>query len=259
VGSRPPRVSRDLRFALQLADLADSVSLPRFRAADLRVETKPDLSPVTDADKAVERALRERIEAKRPGQAVLGEEEGGDPDLPIRWILDPIDGTKNFSRGIPIWATLIALEHDGEVVLGVASAPALQRRWWAVRGEGAFADGEPIRVSRIRRIEDAVFSFTRTSLFAKRGTALELVNRAWHARTFSDCWQHLLVAEGSVDAAIDPVMNIWDIAALRVIVEEAGGRSTDFGGSRRLDGGSLVSSNGLLHDEVLASLSSRAP
>jgi histidinol-phosphatase len=245
---------RDLDFALELADLADSISAPRFRARDLSVDLKPDLTPVTDADRAVERALREHIAGARPGEAVLGEEEGGAGSASARWILDPIDGTKNFSRGIPIWATLIALERDGDVQLGVASAPGLGRRWWAERGAGAFADGEPIHVSGVRRMEDAVFSFTRESLFAKRGAALDLVRRAWHARTFSDCWQHLLVAEGSVDAAIDPVMNPWDIAALRVIVEEAGGRSTDFSGGRALDGGSLVSSNGLLHDEVLAAL-----
>ena len=250
-------MTRDLVFALELAELADSISHPRFRARDLAVDTKPDLSPVTDADRAVERALRERIEAERPGVAVLGEEEGGDASAPLRWILDPIDGTKNFSRGIPIWATLIALEREDEVELGVASAPTLGRRWWAVRGSGAFADGQRIHVSRIARMEDAVFSFTRESLFVQGGAALELVRRAWHARTFSDFWQHLLVAEGSVDAAIDPVMNPWDIAPLRVILEEAGGRSTDFAGGRALDGGSLVSSNGLLHEEVLAALSGR--
>ncbi|MDQ3822626.1 MAG: histidinol-phosphatase [Actinomycetota bacterium] len=250
-------MGRDLDFALELADLADSISAPRFRARDLAVDTKPDLSPVTDADRAVERALRERIGATRPGEPVFGEEEGGAVDGPVRWIVDPIDGTKNFSRGIPIWGTLIALERDGEVVLGVASAPGLRRRWWAERGAGAFADGQPIRVSGVGRMEDAVFSFTRTSVFSERAPALDLVRRAWHARTFSDCWQHLLVAEGSVDAAIDDVMNPWDIAALRVIVEEAGGRSTDFGGGRALDGGSLVSSNGVLHDEVLAALTAR--
>jgi histidinol-phosphatase len=247
-------VRRDLKFAFDLADLADSISRPRFRARDLAVDTKPDLSPVTDADRAIERALRERIAAKRPGEPVLGEEEGGPDEADVRWIVDPIDGTKNFSRGIPIWATLLALERGGEVVVGVASAPALGRRWWAVRGEGAFANGERIRVSGVRRMEDAVFSFTRTNLFAQRGRELELVRRAWHARTFSDCWQHLLVAEGSVDAAIDPVLYAWDIAPLQVIVEEAGGRATDFGGGRRLDGGSLVTSNGVLHEEVLAAL-----
>jgi histidinol-phosphatase len=249
-----PGVRRDLKFALSLADLADSISAPRFRARDLTVDTKPDLTPVTDADRTIERALRERIAAKRPGDAVLGEEEGGPAKAAVRWIVDPIDGTKNFSRGIPIWATLIALERDGEVVVGVASAPALGRRWWAVRGEGAVADGQRIHVSRVRRMEDAVFSFTRTNLLRQAGRELDLIRRAWHARTFSDCWQHLLVAEGSVDAAIDPVLHPWDIAALQVIVEEAGGRATDFAGGRSLDGGSLVSSNGLLHDEVLAAL-----
>ena len=247
-------VTPELEFALTLADVADSISGPRFRARDLAVDTKPDRSPVTDADRAVERALRERIGAERHREPVFGEEEGGAATGPVRWIVDPIDGTKNFSRGSPIWATLIALERDGEVRLGVASAPGLGRRWWAERGAGAFADGERIHVSGVRRMEDAVFSFTRTSILSERGAAIDLVRRAWHARTFSDCWQHLLVAEGSVDAAIDPVMNPWDVAALRVIVEEAGGRSTDFAGTRALDGGSLVSSNGLLHDEVLAAL-----
>jgi histidinol-phosphatase len=248
-------VGRDLDFALELADLADSISAPRFRARDLTVDTKPDLTPVTDADRGVERALRERIEAERPGEAVLGEEEGGG-DAPVRWIVDPIDGTKNFSRGIPIWATLIALERDGDVALGVASAPALGRRWWAERGSGAFADGEPIHVSGVRRMEDAVFSFVGRDLITE-GHAVGLLRRAWHVRMFSDFWQHILVAEGSVDAAVDPVVNPWDIAAVRVIVEEAGGRSTDLGGRRSLDGGSLVSSNGLLHDEVLRELTSR--
>ncbi len=245
---------RDLKFALDLADLADSISVPRFRARDLTVDTKPDLSPVTDADRTIERMLRRRIEAKRPRDAVLGEEEGGPDRAPVRWLVDPIDGTKNFSRGIPIWATLIALERDGEVVLGVASAPALGRRWWAMRGQGAFADGERIRVSGVRRMDDAVFSFTRTDLLAERGRRFDLVRRAWHAQMFSDCWQHLLVAEGSVDAALDPVLYPWDIGALQVIVEEAGGRATNFEGARGVDGGSLVSSNGLLHDEVLAAL-----
>jgi histidinol-phosphatase len=247
-------VSRDLEFAQELADLADSISAPRFRARDLAVETKPDLSPVTDADRAVERALRDHIGVERPGEPVFGEEEGGRTSGPVRWIVDPIDGTKNFARGIPIWATLIALERGGEVQLGVASAPGLGRRWWAERGSGAFADGERLHVSGVRRMEDAVFSFTREALFAERGAAIDLVRRAWHARTFSDFWQHLLVAEGSVDAAIDPVLNPWDIAAVQVIVEEAGGRATDFSGSRALDGGNLVSSNGHLHDEVLAAL-----
>jgi histidinol-phosphatase len=239
----------DLAFALELADLADSLSLPRFRALDLQVDTKADLTPVTDADRAVERALRERIAAERPEDGVLGEEEG-DGGGSVRWILDPIDGTRNFSRGIPVWATLIALERNGEIVCGVVSAPPLRRRWWAVRGEGAFVDGAPIRVSTIAALDDAVLSATYASDLAV------LEPRAWHARGFGDFWQHMLVAEGSVDAALDAELAIWDYAAPSLVVTEAGGRVTT------LDGGALepykriVSSNGLLHDEVLGLLRS---
>lgn len=247
----------DLELALELADLADSITLPRFRALDLVVETKPDLTPVTEADRAAEHALRERIRQERPGDAILGEELGAEGEGPRRWILDPIDGTKNYSRGIPIFATLIALEEDGEVVVGVASAPALARRWWARRGDGAFANGTPMRVSRVGRVEECVFSFTRSGLFGNAGIR-ELLERCWHARTFSDFWQHILVAEGSVDIAFDPVLNPWDLAALQVILEEAGGRSTDIGGARRIDGGSGLSTNGLLHAEVLELLAAGA-
>ena len=244
-------MSADLDFALALADEADALSLPRFRAVDLRVETKPDLTPVTDADRTVERALRERIARERPGETVLGEEEG-DEGGDVRWILDPIDGTKNFSRGIPVWASLIALERDGVVVCGVASAPALDHRWWAARGEGAYRDGERIGVSKIARLEEATVSFSRSGLRDPR--TIELALAAWHAQPFSDFWAHLLVAEGGVDAAAEHVMNTWDNAVLQVIVEEAGGRFTDLAGKSRIDGGSGVSTNGLLHDEVLARL-----
>jgi histidinol-phosphatase len=232
----------DLAVALELADLADSISLPRFRALDLRVDTKPDRTPVTESDRAVERALRERLD----GEAVLGEEEGGPGPGGRRWILDPIDGTKNYSRGIPAWFTLLALEVDGEVEVGVASAPALGRRWWAVRGEGAYAGGEPIRVSKVARLEEAAVSTTYSVRAAAR--------RAWHRQQFSDAWAHLLVAEGSLDAALDPVLNPWDIAAVQLIVEEAGGRASDLSGVRGIERGSLVSSNGLLHDELLDEL-----
>jgi histidinol-phosphatase len=240
-------VTDDLRLAHELADAADALSLPRFRAADLAVDTKANLTPVTDADRAVERALRERLERERPGEAVVGEEEGATGDAPARWILDPIDGTKNFSRGIPIWATLIALERDGDLQASVVSAPALGRRWWAARGEGAYADGTGIRVSRIGRVEEATISFSRNVLHE---SMRELIRRAWHARTFSDFWQHVLVAEGAVDAAIDPQLNAWDIAAVKLVVEEAGGRCTDVHGRPEI-GSSLVSSNGLLHDAIL--------
>jgi len=245
-------MSADLDFALALADEADALSLPRFRAVDLRVETKPDLTPVTDADRAVERALRERIARDRPGDTVLGEEEG-DEGGDVRWILDPIDGTKNFSRGIPVWASLIALERDGVVVCGVASAPALGHRWWAARGEGAYRDGERIAVSQIARLDEATVSFSRSGLRDPR--TIQLALAAWHAQPFSDFWAHLLVAEGGVDVAAEHVMNTWDNAVLQVIVEEAGGRFTDLAGNSRIDGGSAVSTNGLLHEDVLARLS----
>ena len=237
----------DLDFALALADLADSLSLPRFRALDLRVDTKADLSPVTDADRAVERALRERIETERPDDGVFGEEEG-DGGGATRWILDPIDGTRNFSRGIPVWATLIALERDGDIVCGVVSAPALGRRWWAARGEGAFANGEPIRTSSVPELGDAVVS-------ASYGRDLAAIEpHVWHARGLGDFWQHVLVAEGAVDAAVDAELALWDFAAVALVVTEAGGRvSAADGGTPRPDT-QFVSSNGLVHDAVLAQL-----
>ena len=240
----------DLRFALELAELADSLSLPRFRSADLQVETKADLTPVTDADRAVERALRERIAAERPGDAVLGEEEGA-ADGGTRWILDPIDGTKNFSRGLPVWATLIALERDGVVTCGVVSAPALGHRWWAARGEGAWRDGERIAVSRVAAIADAAAS-------CSRGADLALLEpRTWHTRGLGDFWQHMLVAEGALDAAVDARLAVWDYAAVAVVVEEAGGRSGALDGGAARPDEQLVSTNGLVHDELLELLRSR--
>jgi histidinol-phosphatase len=241
----------DLDFALALADLADSLSLPRFRALDLRVDTKPDLTPVTDADRTVERALRERIAAKRPGEGVFGEEEGEGGDGgggDVRWILDPIDGTRNFSRGVPVWATLIALERDGEIVCGVVSAPALARRWWALRGGGAFMNGEAQHVSEVHSLGDAVLSATYASDLAV------LEPRAWHARGLGDFWQHVLVAEGAVDAAVDAELALWDYAAPAIVVTEAGGRITALDGESIRPYERLVSSNGLLHDEVLSLL-----
>jgi histidinol-phosphatase len=238
----------DLDFALSLADLADSLSLPRFRALDLRVDTKADLTPVTDADRAVERALRERIAAERPGEGVLGEEEGDDGG-DVRWILDPIDGTRNFSRGVPIWATLIALERDGETVCGVISAPALARRWWAAGGGGAFMNGEALHVSEVRSLGDAVLSAT----YAADLAVLEPL--AWHARGLGDFWQHALVAEGSVDAAVDAELALWDYAAPALVVTEAGGRITALDGGPIRPYERIVSSNGLIHDAVLAKLS----
>jgi histidinol-phosphatase len=244
-------VDADLRYALELADAADALTVSRFRATDLRVDTKPDLTPVTDADRAVERMMRERIARDRPGEGVLGEEEGDDGGS-VRWIVDPIDGTKNFSRGIPVWASLVALEREGRVVCGVASAPALGHRWWAARGEGAFRDGERIEVSRIASLEEATVSFSRSGLDDPK--LLDLARRAWHAQPFSDFWAHLLVAEGAVEISVEHSMSTWDNAALQVIVEEAGGRFSDLRGEARIDGGSGVSTNGLLHDLVLDEL-----
>ena len=222
------------------------------------MSTKPDLTPVTEADRSVERALRDAILQARPDHGVVGEEfathhaDGG-----WRWILDPIDGTKNYVRGIPVWATCIALQHDDEVVVGVVSAPALGRRWWASRGGGAFADGLSIRVSAVADVADAQLSYDSVMSFEKYGLGdrfLDLARRCWRTRGLGDFWSHVLVAEGSVDVAAEPEVSIWDVAAVQVIVEEAGGRFTDLGGAARPDGGSAVSTNGLLHEEVLAAL-----
>jgi len=249
----------DLQLALELADLADAVTLERFRASDLVVETKPDLTPVSEADRAVEQLLRKRIAEERPAHAVLGEEFGvGDgPATTTRWIVDPIDGTKNYVRGIPVYATLIALERDGALSVGVASAPALGRRWWAARGAGAFADGVPLRVSRVAKLEDAQLGHSSVSSWADHGLTerfLELERRCWRGRGFGDFWTHMMVAEGACDVAAEPEVSLWDVAAVQVIVEEAGGRFTSLAGLPRADGGSAVSSNGLLHDEVLGIL-----
>ena len=254
-------IDTDLVFALELADAADDITRARYRAADLVVETKPDLTPVSEADRAAEKALRARIEAECPRDGVVGEEYGETKGSSSRrWILDPIDGTKSFVRGIPAWGTLIALEQDGEMVVGVVSAPALGRRWWASRGGGAFADGDQIRVSRVGALEDALLCFTSLTAFDEHGMGdafRSLAARCWEARGFGDCWAHVLVAEGSADLAVEPIMNLWDNAALQVIVEEAGGRFTDLDGRPRSDGGNAVTTNGLLHDEVLAVLAPR--
>lgn len=258
-------LASDLRFALELADLSDPISSARFRSRDLRVETKPDATFVTEADRAVEGALRERIAERAPGDAVLGEElgsSGGERPNGRRWILDPIDGTHGYMRGIPIWATLIALEIDGDLVVGVASAPALGHRWWGARGLGAFADGRPIHVSAVDRIEDAHISFDSVAGLERAGLGerfLALAGRCWRTRAFGDFWQHMLVAEGAVDIVVEPSVSLWDLAASKVIVEEAGGRFTDLAGESRADGGSAVSTNGLLHRDVLAALGTAGP
>src|SRR5215208_6548865 len=209
-----------------------------YRALDLHVESTADLTPVTEADRAVEQALRERI-ARERGDAVAGEEYGVE-EATVRWWLDPIDGTKQYARGLPIWATLIALERDGATAVGVVSAPALGRRWWAERGGGAFLDGAPIHVSQVSRLEDAYVSTTSLRGFPQFAA---LAGRVAVARTYTDFWQYVLVAEGRIEAGSDTAMNAWDIAAPRLIVEEAGGRYT-------VDEGLYLATNGLLHDEL---------
>ncbi len=225
------------------------------------METKPDLTPVSEADHAAEQLIRDRINAARPGDAVLGEEFGTDGESARRWIVDPIDGTKNYVRGIPVWATLIGLEEDGVMRVGVVSAPALGHTWWAVRGGGAFADGAPITVSQVHELEDAQLCYSDFKWWEEYGLQAEfdaLARRVWRTRGFGDFWSHILVAEGAADVAAEPVVALWDLAPLLVIVEEAGGRFTDLAGEVTADGGSAVSTNGILHDEVLAALKSTA-
>jgi histidinol-phosphatase len=233
----------DLALALSLADDADAIAMHHYRMRDLAIETKPDLTPVTEADRGVEQALRARLERERPGEAIAGEEYGI-AEGEVRWWLDPIDGTKQYARGIPVWATLIALERDGHATVGVVSAPALGQRWWAVRGGGAFLDGAPIRVSTVDELEAAYVSTTSLRDFP---AFAELASRVALARTYPDFWHHVLVAEGRLEAGIDTAMSPWDIVAPRLVVEEAGGRFTK-------EPGLYVSSNGVLHDQVRALL-----
>jgi histidinol-phosphatase len=251
--------AEELELALELADLADAVTLPLFRDRSLRVDRKQDHTEVTEADRGAEAAIRRRLAEARPHHAVLGEEEGliGLETSPWRWIVDPVDGTSNFVRGVPIWGTLIALQHDGRVVVGVASAPALGRRWWAAAGDGAFADGSPIHVSAVSDMSRAHLVYSDVGSFYRHGGQalgdglVALSRSVWRARGLGDFWMHVLVAEGAFDVAAEAVVSVWDLAALQIIVEEAGGRFTDFAGEARPDGGTACSSNGLLHDVAL--------
>ena len=248
----------DLAFALELADETDVLIQSRFRASDLQVETKPDSTPVTEADRNAEMLLRTRIGDAYPSDAILGEEFGSEGDGDRRWVLDPIDATKNFMRGIPVWATLIALEIERVPVLGVVSAPALGRRWWAYRDEGAFVNAVPMQVSGVKRPADAQLAYGDVEGFDDTGRGdrfLALARACGRTRGFGDFWSHMLVAEGACDIGLDPIVAEWDLAALQIIVEEAGGRFTDFDGNPRPDGGSAISSNHRLHDAVLAAFS----
>lgn len=255
-----PDLAADLALALTLADHADVLSLASFRSTDLVVDTKPDLTPVTEADRGVERALRELLAAERPGDGILGEEYGTAGSAVRRWILDPIDGTKNYVRGVPVWATLIALLSEGDVVVGVVSAPALGRRWWAARGLGAYTtdptSSEPrrLRVSAVSTLADASFSYSDGVGWAERGAAdglAALLAGTWRQRAYGDFWSHMLVAEGAVDVAAEPQLESYDMAALIPIVEEAGGRLTAYDGGSALGGGCALSSNGILHDDLV--------
>jgi histidinol-phosphatase len=231
----------DLRLALALADAADAITMRSFQST-FTVRTKADRTPVTEVDEAVERAIRATLERERPDDGIVGEEFGARGNANRRWIIDPIDGTKNFIRGIPVFGTLIAL--DGQV--GVVSAPALHRRWWAARGEGAFCNDTAIHVSSIDAIGEAMLAGLEIDQ-----RVLALGRACKHVRGFGDFWQHMLVAEGACEIAIDPVVAHWDVAAVQIIVEEAGGRFTTLGGDARADGGSGVSTNGVLHEQVL--------
>src|SRR4029450_4613461 len=211
----------DLSLAFALADTADAITVERFQADDLVVETKPDLTPVTEADHAVERALRKRIGEERPGHGVVGEELGADEGGTARWILAPTAATKTYVRGLPVWASLIALERDGRVEVGVVSAPALHRRWWAARGHGSFVDGRRIHVSRVADLGDAVLSYASLTSWEQHGMGeefLALARACWRTRGFGDFWSHMLVAEGAADLAVEPEVEVWDLAAPLVIV-----------------------------------------
>ncbi len=245
----------DLGLALEIADLSDAITMARFRATDLRIDTKPDNTPVTDADRRVEEMVRQRIASARPSHAVLGEEGGSSGHGEWRWIVDPIDGTKNFARGVPVWGTLLSLQHDGEEVCAVISAPALGRRWWAERGAGAHRDDGPLRVSTVDALAGATLSCTDVRDFARLGWERgfdRLAQQCRMVRAFGDFWSHMLVAEGAIDCGVEAVVNEWDVSAVRLIVREAGGMFSDFGGADRCDGGNVVTSNGLIHSQALA-------
>lgn len=266
MSTHSPDVADDLALALTLAGEADALTMQRFGAVDLRVETKPDMTPATDADLDTERLLRERLAEQRPADSVFGEEFGGTKEFSGRqWVVDPIDGTKNFVRGVPVWATLIALLVDGVPEVGVVSAPALARRWWAGSGQGAFTSfsgpagtTRPISVSGVADLDAASLSYSdlTTGWDAARSTFINLTDAVWRTRGYGDFWSYCLVAEGAVDVAVEPEVKLWDLAPLDILVREAGGRFTDLAGRPGPHGGSAVATNGLLHDAVLGALTS---
>jgi len=263
-----PNYADDLALAHMLADTADAISLNRFRSLNLEVTSKPDLTPVSDADTAVEKALRATLARTRPRDGVFGEEFGA-TDAPAgpgqrRWVIDPIDGTKNYIRGVPIWATLIALMDGDRSVVGLVSAPALGRRWWAAIGHGAFAGrhtaaATPIHVSGVRRLADASFCYSSLPAWEETGrlpAMLDIMRRTWRSRAYGDFYGYMLVAEGAVDIMVEPELSLWDVAALVPIVTEAGGTFTDLNGHPGPAGGSAIATNGALHADVLDRLTS---
>ena len=255
----------DLRLAHVLADAVERVTMARFRAEDLVVESKPDLTPVTDADRAAEEHIRAQLKRTRPRDAVQGEEFGTTGHSPRRWVIDPIDGTKNFVRGVPVWATLIALVDEGQPVVGLVSAPALSRRWWAATGSGAWSGrslsaAKRIHVSQVSSVADASMSYSSTGSWRKVGRHeefLRLSDDCWRTRAYGDFWSYMLLAEGAVDIAAEPALEDYDMAALVPVVTEAGGRFTSLDGRDGCWGGNALATNGHLHDEVLARLGTR--
>jgi histidinol-phosphatase len=258
-----PDYAADLALARRIADAADAITMQRFGASDLVVESKPDLTPVSDADTAVERAVRQVLSVERPSDAVSGEEFGAGGTGPRRWVIDPIDGTKNFVRGVPVWATLIALLDGDEAVVGVVSAPALGRRWWAAQSTGAWATAgaappRRLAVSQVAALEDASLSYASLSGWTelgRRDAFVALTDRVWRSRAYGDFWSYMLVAEGAVDLAAEPELSLWDMAALAPVVTEAGGRFTGLNGVDGVQQGNVAASNGVLHDALLAALS----
>ncbi|MDA2962925.1 MAG: histidinol phosphatase [Actinomycetota bacterium] len=259
------RYADDLALAHLLANLADSIALDRYQSLDLVVTTKPDNTPVTDADRAVETAIRQMLAQHRPSDGLVGEEFGSDISGAKRyWVIDPIDGTKNFMRGVPTWACLIALievADDGtsETVVGVVSSPALSRRWFASWHAGAFVTfhgtTKKILVSQVGSLADASISYSDFNGFNDRLVPFQnMLAAAWRTRGLGDFWSHMLVAEGAVDVAIEPTLALWDMAALDIIVREAGGRFTNTAGQSGPFGGSGVSTNGILHSAVIDNL-----